>query len=615
MYSGWNRPIKREERDGKDVTFTRNADHLRWAERIKASSVGREKLVSDTLRAAAGVYTDKEKGKTLGLENTVLTTIISYPKSRAHFKHYFRNFLCFSHTYGYDLVVYVTRNKNTTYAQHMAHVREISNLGVRALPFPEELFWRFVYGKTKPIHTGRSHAPYTGDLPTFYDFGALVMIIPSYEVVGSGYTLIFMDVDLGLVLDPIPHMTLGDADFVASVENRECEEKLYAYDVTNVAWDGIEFNTGIMLIRSSQTSFNFMTKWLEHLVDNNLSNDQMILDRSFKRTERMTYASNCLPANIPGVIPTTPSIRETPESMTYCFLSDILFQNGKTALTCTREKFMHGYTTNMIAGGIPGTEVRGPVSAPFASPQAVGMYRNSVTGTTDEVQDTYYMSTIHVNFAGGKSDELNKRGLWLYAHNDNHSEHDILDHTYGFKPHRMHGHAELGNLHLPNYKPGDSSLSCRAYNITSIHYSHWPNFRETHAKEQKAVDAWFLELDVPGTVLKRQNAREVYLVQNNSVIRGFPNGDTFIKMGFEFGAVKDISGSVFMRFHMKSELEDLSDGALTEAQKRVNEKLLAKQRDVQGSFLHFVQFGKFTSPNINYNDTRYGSKPNKTEMI
>jgi len=613
MYTRWNRTINREVRDGVDVTYKRNEDHLRWAQRIKASSVGREQLVSDTLKAAAGVYKDKEKAKTLGLETTVLTTVISYPKNRAHFKHYFRNFLCFAHTYAYDLVVYVTRNKNTTYVQHLAHVEEIGKLGVRALPFPEELFWLFVYGKSKHIHVSRSHVKYAGDLPTFYDFGALVMIIPSYEVVGSGYDLIFMDVDLGLVIDPIPHMILGDADFVASVENRDCEEKLYAYDATTVAWDGVEFNTGMMLIRSSKITNDFMTTWLEHLVDHNLANDQLVLDRSFKRMANMTYASNCLPASTPGVISTVPSIRNTPESMTYCFLSDILFQNGKTSLTCTREKFMHGYTTNMIAGGIPGTEVRGPESAPFAAPASIGMYRNMTTGITDKIQDTYYMSTIHVNFAGGKSDELNKRGLWLYAHHDNHSDNDVYDRTAGFKPHRLHGHAELGNLHLPNYHPSDGSVSCRAYNISSIHYSHMLNFREKYASLQKELLEYFKELDVPGTVLKRQNAREVYLVGNNSVIRGFPNGDTFIQMGFEFGAVKDIPGSAFHMFHQGPELRDLSSGALSPTDKRRNEDILRKQHDVEGSHLFFVQFGVFTSPNINYGDTRYGRDPEKSK--
>jgi len=139
------------------------------------------------------------------------------------------------------------------------------------------------------------------------------------------------------------------------------------------------------------------------------------------------------------------------------------------------------------------------------------------------------------------------------------------------------------------------------------------NFHEKNVQLQRELDMYFKELDEPGTVLKRQNAREVYLVGNNSVIRGFPNGDTFIKMGFEFGAVKDIPGSVFQMFHERPELPDLSNGALSPAEKRKNEEILRKQHAVESSDLFFVQFGVFSSPNINYNDTRYGRDPAKSK--
>ena len=601
IYEGWKRPVHHNPGD-KEAPYERNKDYFRWAQEAKNAAVGRDQMVSQVLKKASGIYKDKQKVEDLGLEKTVLMTVISYPKQRAYFKHYFRNFLCFAHSYGYKFVVYVTRDRDSTYAEHLDQVNEIGKLGVYALPYPEELFWLFVYGKAKHMHTGRGFASYRGNLPIFGEYGALVMIVPTYEVIKLGYDLIYMDVDLGLVLDPIPHMLLGDADFVSSEESRECLEKFHAYDATCVPWDGVEFNTGIMLIRSSQRSLNFITNWLEGIVDLNIANDQMVLDRSFKRFHNMTYTSNCLPATTLGSI-TKPSQRLETNAATYCFLSDILFQNGKISLSCTKRQNMLSYTHNMISGGIPISEVKGPVSAPYASPGAVGMYRNSTTGVTPHIQDTYYMAVIHVNFAGGKSDELRKRGLWLYSHH-NDSDTDVLDASRPFNPHHEVGDGPGGWATLPKYRPGDNSLSCIFYNISTIHYSHMLNFRETYLQLKQEFDVYWETLSKPGNLVKRLNAREVYLVGQNNEIHLFPNGGTFMKMGYEFDKVQEIASAAFERFHKGAELPDLTGASNT--QPAINKVLEEKQRSVRDSHLFYVQFGVFISPNINFDDNRYG---------
>ena len=79
-----------------------------------------------------------------------------------------------------------------------------------------------------------------------------------------------------------------------------------------------------------------------------------------------------------------------------------------------------------------------------------------------------------------------------------------------------------------------------------------------------------------------------------------------MKMGYEFDNVRKGPAALLRRFKVGPELENLKghlsamDARLIELQKVVNEK------DDYDAW--FMLFGRFTSPNINYNDTRFGRK-------
>ena len=79
-----------------------------------------------------------------------------------------------------------------------------------------------------------------------------------------------------------------------------------------------------------------------------------------------------------------------------------------------------------------------------------------------------------------------------------------------------------------------------------------------------------------------------------------------MKMGYEFDKVRKGPNALFSLFKVGPELENLKsdlsamDSRLVDLQKVVNEK---DDKDVW-----FMLFGRFTSPNINYNDTRFGRK-------
>ena len=511
--------------------FTRNANHLHYLAKAQSMQAERVKAVRQTLSGAAGVYKDKSKAKEHGLERTILTTVISHPKASHWYRVYFRNFLCYAEHYKYDVVVYVMRNNDhQTEKEFKDHISEIASLGVKALPYPEELFWRLVYGRTHHLRVGKRHASYKGSLPDFRAFGSLPMLVPMYEIISFDYNMIYLDVDLGLVLDPIPHMVNGDADFVTSVETRDCTDHPHHATVADLNWDAVESNTGISLIRSTPQSKATFVKWMEVMVNENYINDQRILDKWFRRYNDMTFTSNCLPSGTKGAIsPDVASIRPTLNSTTYCFLSDVIFQNGLMSLTCCRQR-MDQYIIAMHDHGI-------------------------------KIGESYYPAIIHVNFAGGKTFELDSRGLWLYQP-DNGTEANGLG-----------GH-------------------CKAYSPERTHYARNYNYSSEIQRITNYYETQYNDLNKPGSLLKLKTAHEVFLLGNDSKLHGFPDGDTFISMGYDFGAVNTVDALVYERWPIGDPLNSLAEESSHTMKKRRKHDAIIEQRNREGTN------AAFSSPNI-----------------
>jgi hypothetical protein len=516
---------------GEGSDFVRDKTHFSFLEKAQREQAERTDRVRKVLSEGAGVYKDKVKGAVYGLHRTVVTTVISHPKASHWYRIYFRNFLCFADHYGYDVVVYVMRNKEQSQEEFEAHTSEIGSYGVKALPYPEELFWRLVYGRTRPLRVGKRHAAYKGSRPDFRDFGSLPMLVPMYEIIAFGYDMIYLDVDLGLVLDPIPHMLHGDADFVTSVESRDCTDHPHHHTVNTTNWDIVESNTGVSLIRSTPQSKATFLKWMEVMVDENYINDQRILDKWFKRYNDMTYTSNCLPPGTPSAIdPSVASIRPTVNSTTYCLLSDVLFQNGLMSLTCCRQR-MDQYIIAMHDYGI-------------------------------KINDSYYPALIHVNFAGGKTAELDERGLWLYQHEN------------GTKPDGTRG-------------------SCRPYRRENTHYAHNYNYSQELERIYTTYNTMYQDLNKPGEALiKLKTAHEVFLLGNDSQLHGFPDGDTFVAMGYDFGNVNTVDALVYERWGIGDPLPSMAEENSHTAQKRRKHDAIIEQRNREGTN------AAFSSPNI-----------------
>ena len=91
MYDRWKRTIGNDH-----PTHQRNEAHWHSAVHSKETNIGRQHLVAQTLAKASGVYRNKAKAKELGIEKTVIISVLNYPKGREFYKHYFRNFICFT---------------------------------------------------------------------------------------------------------------------------------------------------------------------------------------------------------------------------------------------------------------------------------------------------------------------------------------------------------------------------------------------------------------------------------------------------------------------------------------------------------------------------------------
>eukprot|EP01034_Spumella_vulgaris_P030063 gene30063-37219_t len=191
------------------------------------------------------------------------------------------------------------------------------------------------------------------------------MLVPVLEVLQLGYNVIYFDVDIGLVQDPVPFLTIGSADFVTSIEMRSCPEFI-SVSKPETLWETMEPNTGVMHVRSTSQGRTLFRKWLEHIVHENVMNDQRAFDRKILEVD---YRSDC---NLAG---------------DYTLRTQALFQNGMIAVQCpTKPAARDNWLVGMDKFGSKG-------------PSAL----------TNESLEARFPVSVHVNYCKAKSHELQGR--------------------------------------------------------------------------------------------------------------------------------------------------------------------------------------------------------------
>ena len=565
----------------------------------KARNVWRERLVHSTLKDAAGIYHNKTKGREKGHEKTVFTTVVSY-NEKLYYKLYFHNLLCYMREHDIDIVVYFLHyNMNNSDSE----IKTLTDMGIKILPYPEELFWTLMYSKSNEIRTGPNRVDFQSDVPSFKSHGALVMLVPVLEVLLLGYNAIFFDIDIALMVDPVPFLTRGSSDFVFSVEMRACPDfytptylnaselhakppikpRFNSMEETN--WHSLEPNTGTMLVRSTEAAIGFYTEWLLRIVKVNEGNDQKVMRRDpetahysrdclygensdeiesmkyhFRRnkynsghpppeqTARRALRSKRKPKLEVPILPSLPSQLGQPPPLSppkqsahaghvhsghhaprhqrnivalrarwasnyttlvedvirgdfqkpikFCFLSELLFQNGQTAFNCAvKPMFKDSYNLEIYKKGL---------KSPYETGSTNMILQEDIANSTSNAR---FPVTVHANFCDKKTHELSVRGLWLV-------QTDSTDAPF-------------------------NATTCRAYDPWQTHAGRF-NWSDEVAQIKHNRQYMVETFVVPGGLIQSVNGMEVYYVNEHKQKQLFPDGDTFVaKMGHDkWGAVR-----------------------------------------------------------------------------
>ena len=472
-----------------------------------AKNATRDEIVLRTLQAAAGVYRDKERGAKASLQKTVFMTVVAYntKENIFHYKVYFRNFLCFVQHYEIDLIIYILHHHLPDVEEE---IRSLELLGVKVLTYPDELFWGLLAEKKSKIMDGKPFSSYDSEIPNFHSYGALVMLIPQLEAMQLGFNVIYFDVDIGLVQDPVPYITRGDADFTTSIEQRHCPEEYPSSRRMEENWEGTEPNTGVMHLRATPQGLAMYKHWLRRIVRTNSRNDQMVFDRDARveqveefrgkmRYAELNFTSTFTPSCNWGNPNGAPTVRASPTASTYCFLSEMLFQNGLNCFFCSA-KYKHRDDWYLAMDRqLPEVQIDGQT------------YRIPVA--------------VHANYCNSKSHELNVRGLWLYNEDMKHWDKSSV---------------------VPS-SPEDSRfvMGCSAYNVSKVFFALM-NFSAEIANINKYRDGLLKSVLVNGTLVKRVASEEVFLISEKLTKMLIPDGDTFLHMGYDWDSVRSVPSSV-----------------------------------------------------------------------
>jgi hypothetical protein len=383
-------------------------------------------------------------------------------------------------------------------------------------------------------------------VPSFASHGALVMLVPVLEVLLHGYNCIFFDVDIAMVLDPVPFLTRGQADFVSSVEMRSCPDTYTptyldpsaaghkhhktVNSMDGINWYTIEPNTGIMSVRATEAGIGFYTKWLLRIIDVNELNDQKAMLRephfaqhSMECVYGHAHSHHANPVhsgaghiahhgNLRHVHPNDrPDAQRSADLRAkwakdyhslvadvqaeryqqpakFCFVSELLFQNGQTAFTCgAKPSYRDAWVLEMYRQGLQ------------SHTEDNALHRNARQVPFDTVNTPRFVVAVHANYCDRKTHELAVRGLWLV-------QNDSTEINF-------------------------SAATCRAYDPYQTYYAshNWTDENRIINKKLKYMTDTFVQ---PGKLIQSKNGREVYYIDERRYRQLIPDGDTFIaKMG------------------------------------------------------------------------------------
>ena len=457
-------------------------------------------------QSVAGIYQNKTKVKLLGLENHILVNVISYHSNSSSLQYLLmlQNWICYANHYNFIPLTFLVPIPHKTFNEQII---ELNNIGITGIfiEYPTELFWKLLTKKQNNITNGFASADYQGNLPSFYHFGALVMLIPILEVLELGYNVIYLDLDIAFINDPIPALIHGSADVSITIELRSCYSPSASIEYAlRTHWTELEPNTGIMHLLSKESTISFFYRWLSRIINDNVNNDQKVLQLKdfggkldFSCNKYLNQYSNILKQYYDRELLKKGHRFITDElfynktninNITYCYLNEYEFQNGKTSFHCAKN--------------------RQGSSAEYILAMKEQKFKNndeSITQTIPkkiEKQPIMSPIAIHANHCDNKIHEFMLLGLWLTNQSQIESKHSY----------------------------SQQRLSCNTYDYKQTLYgkTNWTRSINNAINEMISIK----NLLKNGTIIKFHRKREIYLILNNE-LRQFPDTITFDKMGYQ----------------------------------------------------------------------------------
>jgi hypothetical protein len=313
-------------------------------DKIVSVMLSRRSYVLPIFRQVAGIYRDEYQPMDIKhspqhqrelpvslyrqtVSKTIFITVVSFMGSNtedaAQYKLYLKNLLCFLQSYHIKLLVYIVQ-------PIISDIQELESMGAIVLQFPNDLFFALIREKTTSFKTGRMHSDYALNFPSFKSHGALVTLVPILEVLAFEYNVIYMDVDVGLVLDPVPYLIHSDVDIVIAQESRKCQEHYLTSFPQSFPSDLNEPSSGIMFLRSNPRNLATFYQWLHLIVEDNVIHANRAFDR---KQLNLHYVHDCL-ADIKRNDTLGVTKNESSGSGSYCCLNEVLFPNGFLGMHC-----------------------------------------------------------------------------------------------------------------------------------------------------------------------------------------------------------------------------------------------------------------------------------------
>lgn len=464
----------------------------------------RSEVLRRLLAPHAGIYNDKSKATASEeLKRTILIHVVSISDdlgSESRYYHMLSNWFCYAQQYGYSPVTYYVPNSNISINQPPRALLQIGIKRENLISYPLHLFWRILSTKTSNIVGNQ--ASYEGELPSFTNHGAIVMLIPLLEALLLGFNVMYFDLDTLMVHDPVPFMMKGNADFTVQLELRNCFYPSSEYFATNIDianWEFFEPNTGIFFVRSTAKGVKLFEAWMAEIVKRNIMNDQKALDfkllgakLSFSCNEQLHYLQN----NATFMRQFKNQDKDAPS---YCFLNEFLFQNGKIALGCGKGNggSKSEYLEDMYRQGV--RNISGVITQQV--PPELRDPMHPVPGINSPVM-------LHFNYCNDKVVEYQEYGGWLS---------DIVN----------------------------NKTICRTFEVSKSSIGggmDWPAQLQVAMMDLHTAKNKFQN----GTLLRLHRRRSTYLMMDGE-LREIPDQETFDFHKFKHSDIKSVGAYNFVR--------------------------------------------------------------------